>query len=528
MSIKQSILFFLSLTFIGFTSGCGVDPEVDLPTKSTKAIAGSSSYIINPAITYQEVAPIDGIMMRATTVGGTDAVAGLAIQKNSVRALAAAENGFVTTGELRSIISLISEQSYIDQNISTINEQVFTKYTEFTVGDYSFVTPAATTTVDLSNQIANTLATTTEVLPVGTGITSTEFRMLVTVTMFNSNFYYTVSISPKADAIFQENFALMTALSSGTNYTGINERLVSNTNNFSGVAGASNRADFLFMIDDSGSMGDQQTALSVAANDFESAIALAGMDYNIAVLTTSDGADGNSSGCMGDCYDRIVQDVGIIDNNMTMFKEQVNLIGTGGSATETGIYNSEQALKTGGLLNTAPYSFPRDNTQLSLIILSDEISQYDSRAGNSFNASSNIFTSNNILVNSIVDIGLCGAASFYGPGEDTNGQYDDLAIATGGLVGNICNGGMTPNFSAVMKNIVFQAAGVYHLSNNYVKPNSVIVSVDGVLSSPSIIDGYLYIEGTNSIAFFGTLPAEGADVEVYYEYPKNIDLFSND
>ena len=527
MSMRQSILFFLSLTLIGFTSGCGVDPEVDLPTTSTKAVTGSSSYIVNPATTYQEVAPIDGITMKATTGGGAEAVAGLAIQRNDTRALATAASGYITTDELHAIIVLIGAEAYIDGNISTINEQVFTKYTEFTVGDYSFSTPAPARTVDLSNAIANTLASTTEVLPVGTGITSTDFRMFVTVTSFNSNYYYTVSISPAADAIFQENFALMTALSSGTNYTGINERLVSDTNNFSGVAGASNKADFLFMIDDSGSMGDQQTALSVAANDFETAIDLAGMDYNIAVLTTSDGADGNMTGCTTDCYDRIVQSVGIIDNNMTLFKEQVNLIGTSGSPTETGIYNSEQALKTGGLLNTPPFSFPRDNTQLSLIILSDEVSQYSSRAGNSFNASNNLFTANDILVNSIVDIGLCGAASFYGAGEDTNGQYDDLAIATGGLVGNICNGGMTPNFSAVMKNIVFQAAGVYHLSKNFAKPNSIKVSVDGILSTPSIIDGYMYIEGTNSIAFFGTLPAEGADIEVYYEYPKNIDLFSN-
>ena len=513
-------------------TGCGTEPSADLPTSSTKGITGSSTYIINSATTYQNITEVGGIVMKANTAGGAESVAGFAVEKNASRTLAAAEGGYVTTGELRSIIALISAKEYLG-NLSTINEQVFTKYSEFTVGDYSFTTDTPQRTVDISNQILNTLGGTTVTLPAGTGVTATSFRMFVTVTSFNSHYYYTVSISPSASSIFDENFALMTALSSGTNYTAVNERLVSNTESYSGRPGTSNQADFLFVIDDSGSMGDQQNALSVAANDFETAINLAGMNYNIAIITTGDGADGVA--CTENCYDRSVKSAGIIDNNITLFKNEINNIGTGGSPTETGIYNAEQSLKKtangdsfNGLLNTNPLRFPRTDTQLSTIILSDEISQYNSRAGTSFDVNTNLFTRDKVLVNSIVDIGLCGESSFYPAGTDTNGQYDDLAIATGGLVGNICNGGATPNFSAVMQNIVFQAAGAYRLSKNFAKPNSIQITVDGVASSPSIKNGYMYIEGTNSIAFFGTLPAEGANIQVYYEYPKNINLFNND
>ena len=534
--IKWIALFLSSLLLSIFITGCGggTDPEADLPTESVKGLVGSSSYIINTAITYDEVSPISGVIFKATTVDSNtstdiiDAVAGMAMEKNA-RALASAVNGYVTLGELHSAISLISTQSYIDGNISTINEQIFTKYTEFTVGDYSFSTDTNVTTVFLAKEIANTLAGTDENLSdinsTAAAVTASSFRMFVTVTSFNSEYYYTVSISPDDNVTFNENFALMTALSSGTNYTGINERLVSNRNNFSGVPGASNKADFLFMIDDSGSMGDQQDALTAAANDFDAAITLAGMDYNIAILTTSDGAQ-DGSGCTENCYDRVVQNVGIIDNNITLFKEQVDDINTSGSPQETGIFNSEQALKSGGLLNTTPFSFPRSNTQLSIVILSDEPSQYSSRAGTSFDPSSNLFVNGNILVNAIVDIGLCATPAT--GADDPNGQYDDLAIATGGLVGNICNGEPNPNFSAVMQNIVFQASGVYKLEHNFIKPNSIKVTVDGNFSVPSIKDGYMYIEGTNSIAFFGTLPAAGASIEVYYEYPKDINLFSND
>jgi len=532
MRIKQLLLLLITLVLSSLISGCGSEPQEDLPTNSIKGITGSSNYIINSATTYQNIAEANGLTLQATTAGGTASIGGFAAEKNTARPLAAAENGYVTTGELRAIIALIGTETYLT-NLSTINEQVFTKYAEFTVGDYSFTTATAQRPVTLANQILNTLGATSINLPSGPGITATSFRMFVTVTSFNAHYYYTVSISPSDPAIFDENFALMTALSSGTNYTGINERLVSSTENFAGKAGTTNQADFLFVVDDSGSMGDQQVALSTAADDFEAAINLAGMNFNIAIITTSDGADG--SPCTDNCYDRSVQNVGIIDNDITIFKTEIDNIDTNGSGIETGIYNAEQSLRQtangdsfNGLLNTAPLSFPRANTQLSTIILSDEISQYESRAGVGFNTASNLFTRDGILVNAIVDTGLCGAASFYEPGTDTNGQYDDLAIATGGLVGNICNGGATPNFSAVMQNIVFQAAGAYKLGKRFAKPNSIVITVNGVTSLPSIRQGYMYIEGTNSIAFFGTLPAEGSDIEVYYEYPKVINLYDND
>ncbi len=525
MKAKQLILFFLSLALAGLFFGCGNDPEADLPTDSTKALVGNSHYIINSATTYQSVPELDGITMKATVSGSAGAVAGFAIKKNDASSFADPVSNYVTTDEIRAIITLLGEQNYTNKDFSTINEQVYTKYTEFTVGDYSFTTATATTTIALSNKMVNTLALTTKILPIGTAITATEFRMFVTVTNFNEELYYTVSISPKEDSIFQKNFALMTALSSGTNYTSIIERLVQDTNSFSGLPGSSNKADFLFMIDDSGSMSTKQAALMAAGNDFKDAISLAGLNFNIAILTTSDGAD--AIPCTDGCYDRILQDVGIIDNNISLFNNQINLIGTSGSPIETGIYNSEQALKDGGLLKTS-FNFPRVNTQLSIVILSDEISQYDSRAGTSFDSKKNIFVDNNILVNSIVDTGLCGDSSFYPDGVDTNGQYDDLSIATGGLVGNICNGGDNPDFSAVMQNIAFQAAGAYKLDYTNAKPNSFKVSVNGISYRPSIVDGYMYIEGTNSIAFFGTLPSEGDDIEVYYEYPKDIYLFAND
>ncbi|MDF1881170.1 hypothetical protein JHD50_07620 [Sulfurimonas sp. MAG313] len=535
MNIKQLLLFLLSILITGLMSGCGTEPQEDLPTRSTKGLVGSSNYIIkNPETNFVTVAEANGITMNASTAGGIESIGGFAIEKNNARALGAPVDGLITTGELREAIKLIQSAGYT-ADVSTINEQVFSKYTNFTVGDYTITTTSAQSPVSLANQILNTLNTSAIILPNGPGSTSTSFRMFMTVTSFNNRYYYTVSISPSNSAIFEENFALMTALSSGTNYTGTNERLVSIENPFAGKAGTVNQADFLFVIDDSGSMGDKQDALSTAATDFEAALNLANMNFNLAIITTSDGADGTE--CNASCYDRSVLDVNAgIMTDINIFKAQIDTVGTIGSGLETGIYNAEQSLRktangdsSNGLLNSSTFNFPRAQTQLSIIILSDEVSQYPERSGGiAFNPSNNLFLRDGYLVNALVDIGLCGDKSVYQPGADTNGQYDKLAVATGGLVGNICNGGDTPNFSAIMQNIVFQAAGKYKLTKNFAKPNSITVTVNGLESRPSIKQGYMYIEGTNSIAFFGVLPLEGASVNVYFEYPKPINLFDND
>lgn len=533
MKLNQKILSMLFTGFLIVLTGCGSDPKADQETNSTKGLVGNSFYLINPSVTNQDVPELQATLMNA---GGTQTVSAFAAQRNNSRVLTQTAGEAITTSELRASIEFLNN-SVPDLNLSTINEQVYSKYSEFTVGDYSFTMPSAQSTTTLTNQILNSLMDTNVSLPAAApgAATATDFRMFMTVASFNGNYYYIVSIS--TNTAFNDNFGLMTALSSGSNFNGSNERLVSSTENFVGRPGTTNQADFLFVIDDSGSMGDQQAALSTAANDFDNALQLANMDYNIAIITTSEGADGAPCTGVNYCYDRSVQNVGIIDNDINTFKTEVVAIDTNGSPTETGIYNAEQSLKKvangdsfDGLLNTAPLSFPRDNTQLSVIILSDEPSQYESRSDDiPFSPTNNLFIRDGILVNAIVDTGLCGADSVNAPGQDPNGQYDDLAIATGGLVGNICRKiNNVPNFSAIMQNIVFQAAGRYRLNFNYVKPNSIIVKVDGVDQPVSIIQGYMFIEGTNSIAFFGTLPAEGSDIEVYYEYPKEIKYFAND
>ena len=83
MHIKKFFVLVINLLLVSFIAGCGSDPEDDLPTDSTKGITGSSNYIVNSATTFQEIAAISGIVMKATTAGGSESIGGFAIEKNN-------------------------------------------------------------------------------------------------------------------------------------------------------------------------------------------------------------------------------------------------------------------------------------------------------------------------------------------------------------------------------------------------------------------------------------------------------------
>ncbi|POB68642.1 cell surface protein, partial [Vibrio vulnificus] len=96
--------------------------------------------------------------------------------------------------------------------------------------------------------------------------------------------------------------------------------------------------------------------------------------------------------------------------------------GTNGSGYERGIYFAEMALApTTGTVAVAGY--PRAGASLSVIIMSDEESQYPTR---DFDVNNNLFVDNGYRVYSIVD-----------PNDARVSQYDDLSQTSLGLVLNI-------------------------------------------------------------------------------------------
>lgn len=260
-------------------------------------------------------------------------------------------------------------------------------------------------------------------------------------------------------------------------------------------------SDFLFVIDNSGSMAGEQTALSEAADAFITRIQSSGLDYQIGIITT------DNTNLIDDQTDRDTN--GDFFSDLEILRTEVAAIGTSGSGNERGIYMSELALspaaesisvrETPGTVTDRGH--PRENASLSVIIVSDEESQYPDDA---FDVNNNLFVDNNYRVYSIINLG-----------DNENSQYDDLSNVTGGSIADIQN---IAGFPAIMEAIATDAGS---LTSPYVLDETPIgstikVFVDGV-EVPQGADGYQFFSSTNAIIFRGTaIPTAGASIRVTY------------
>lgn len=261
---------------------------------------------------------------------------------------------------------------------------------------------------------------------------------------------------------------------------------------FTALDQTTSKADFLFVIDNSGSMSDEQQAISDLTVAFTSTIQNAGVDFMVGTITTdSDNLRGN--GFTND-LEQIAKD----------FKP-----GTRGNGTERGIYYSELALQKGGTVELAGY--PRAGASLSVVIMSDEESQYQRYNSTEFDPNNNLFLDNGYRVYSIVD-----------PSDAARSQYDDLATSTLGKTLNINVDTEYKSFVEVMaKNAGASSAG-YKLSKaeaQHVLSSSILVTVDGAKVDRNSSNGWQYYPLSESIVFTGTaIPAQGAEIIVAYQY----------
>lgn len=270
------------------------------------------------------------------------------------------------------------------------------------------------------------------------------------------------------------------------------------TQNFTAEAQTSLLSDFLFVIDNSSSMGGEQAALVDAADAFITEIQSSGLDYEIGIITT------DNTNLIDDQTDR--QTNGDFFSDLDVLRAQIAAVGTRGSTTERGIYMSELALSPVDALSpfqgtVTERGHPRADASLSVIIMSDEESQYPS---NTFDVADNLFVDNGYRVYSIVDVD-----------DNDYSQYDELSNATGGAIADIEN---VDSFPAIMQAIASDAGGS---TSPYVLEFTPIAStievyVDGVLieNGPN---GWQYFAGSNTIFLRGSaIPAAGASIQVTY------------
>ncbi|WP_323753998.1 vWA domain-containing protein [Marinobacter sp.] len=330
----------------------------------------------------------------------------------------------------------------------------------------------------------------------------TEFRLFMTVVYLDQDtpesdddrLVLVASVTPTPLLNKWEN--AISRLNSGRNVSAPGVTRTPGEKSFT-VEGGSNLADFLFVIDNSGSMSGDQQSLSEAADSFINVMQSSGLDFQIGTINT--GSTIELADTNGD---------GAFTNDLQEFRDDVVNQGTSGSGTETGIYNAEQALQSTALGDAADgvvtaEGHPRSGASLSVVILSDEPSQYTRRSGGvEFDPQINLFTERNYTVYSLIE-----------ESDASSSQYDDLALATGGSFGDI---GGTEDFSAFMEEISKNAGGVsssFELPENVdpvsieVRKNSQVVPV-----SQGAENGWVYRPLSNTVLLRGTSTPAGGDV----------------
>jgi hypothetical protein len=396
-------------------------------------------------------------------------------------------------------------------NLSLVAMQAFTTPFDFSIAQYKLTSVVAMSPMEVSSSIVKTLSNGTATgFPVAdpNAPAETAHRLFLMYGQYKGVVFYVAFVIP--ESLFSQYEIVANQVTTGARVNEGGKTTTSKDETFTQQKAGGGSADFLFVVDDSGSMSDDQDALSQAAKDFTAEMSNSGVSYRSAIITTGDGIDDIAAGRAN----RILNQVGIIENNDTLLKEKL-VAGTSGSCTETGILNAEHALYSKAKGDSTDGSvtkkgMPANNAAMSVIILSDEESQYTSRSGGTtFDTTNNLFTKRNIKVYGIINTNYAG-------------QYDALAMATGGKYSSIENRDSNGNldFSDIMRQIAQDAGGAassFVLANPYVSITN--VTVDGAVVTNNATNGWTANQPANSIVFHGTaIPVAGATIVVTYTY----------
>jgi hypothetical protein len=262
--------------------------------------------------------------------------------------------------------------------------------------------------------------------------------------------------------------------------------------------------DILFVIDNSGSMGSNQTNIKNNFDTFMSAFTSAGVSYQIALITTDD------SSFVGDIITNATIDP------VTEFNDQIDSIGTRGSAYEKGLWFAYESTTTGDASPGSSTGFFRSAARLVVVYVSDEgdYSHQTYGSGGSttmlpldYSASLRSLKSSSSLV---VAHAIAGD---YPSGCSTNGGaqfgdgYYDVVTDLGGTFMSICASDWSTTMDTLARESLAQLA--FALSDTPIE-DTIGVTVDGVVSSD-----WTYEASSNTV-IFTVSPADGSSIDISY------------
>lgn len=263
-------------------------------------------------------------------------------------------------------------------------------------------------------------------------------------------------------------------------------------------------ADILFVVDDSGSMGGEQTKLANSFNTFINWLIGHSISFQIGVTTT----DMDPNGAHG----RLVGSPRIIDNNtpniVQAFNNNVH-VGTSGAYVEKGLDASVAAVSY-PLSANENAGFVRDEADLYIVWVSDEEDYSEQSVGYYAELLTAVKDAD---PNKIFFSAITGDVPNGCSGADAGHRYYDIVSQYGGLWSSICDA----DFGVALQQLAFEITEpTAEFFLTYVPdPDTLKVIVDGVEESSS---HWTYQPIPNSILFGESfIPPMGAEVEIQYD-----------
>lgn len=293
--------------------------------------------------------------------------------------------------------------------------------------------------------------------------------------------------------------------------------------------------DVLFVVDNSGSMSEEQSNLATNFQSFISGAATWNNDYHVGVTSTDLEGDNGRLIASGSNARFVTR------QNWQQFANNARL-GTNGSADEKGLAAAQAALSLPNTADagvacttdaqcTAPErcvdggcggrnrAFLREDAALEVVIVSDE---EDSSAGdiafytNFFKSIKGFYNTNMFHLHAIVGDYQNGCSSGAGSASAGN-RYIAVANNTGGAVVSICD----PTFATGLSSIGDIAFGLrtQFFLGRVPEVSTIRVTVAGTGCQGNNGNNWVYDANSNSVVFAengGCMPQAGQAVEIYY------------
>ena len=298
------------------------------------------------------------------------------------------------------------------------------------------------------------------------------------------------------------------------------------------------RADIIWVIDESGSMNDSHQDLVNNANNFFSRALSSGLDFRMGV-TGMCSPNGGFKGTIGKFCSKIstnTSDLGgtdrfLLPSEQTIFSACVKNPPGYEGGSEAGLVNAKAAV-TGHLpraLNAADKI--RTNADLAIIVFTDELplslvnllpgyqqcslsAFYQDKVDKALKPYMDIF-SGTTDPEGAATFHVVGGACGNSCGASVAHGYRDLAHATGGQVGDVCQKNLGSTLQAIIDSIVGKASPIV-LDYSPVSA-SLAVALDSVVVKRSRTNGFGYRALNNSLVFINVKYKKGSEAIASYK-----------